>query len=156
MYHQLQPFTPTDNKAGKFSEESSFATLFPKYREVYLKEAWPLVTRALAKHGIACTLDLVEGCMTVKTTRKTFDPAAILNARDLIKLLARSVPAPQVFIYSLYFHCLFLLVLFFSPNTYIYHRILSIFILTSLLRFEADRRMGDGARRGGGRKKNIK
>lgn len=24
-----------------------------------------------------------------------FDPAAILNARDLIKLLARSVPAPQ-------------------------------------------------------------
>lgn len=70
-------------------------TLFPKYREVYLREAWPLITRSLAAHGVACTLDLVEGSMTVKTTRKTYDPAAILNARDLIKLLARSVPAPQ-------------------------------------------------------------
>ena len=54
-----------------------------------------MITRTLEKAGIACTLDLIEGSMTVKTTRKTFDPAAILNARDLIKLLARSVPAPQ-------------------------------------------------------------
>lgn len=93
---QIEEFRPEDNVAGTFAEESSFATLFPKYREVYLKQSWPMITRALEKQGIACTLDLVEGSMTVKTTRKTFDPAAILAARDLIKLLARSVPAPQV------------------------------------------------------------
>lgn len=93
---QIDEFNPQDNVGGTFAEESSFVTLFPKYREVYLRQSWPMITRALEKHGIACTLDLVEGSMTVKTTRKTYDPAAILKARDLIKLLARSVPAPQV------------------------------------------------------------
>ncbi|CRK33414.1 KRR1 small subunit processome component like protein [Verticillium longisporum] len=92
---KVETFKPTDNVGGSFVEESSFSVLFPKYREVYLKEAWPLVTKSLEKYGIACSLDLIEGSMTVKTTRKTYDPAAVLNARDLIKLLARSVPAPQ-------------------------------------------------------------
>lgn len=91
----MEEFKPEDNTGGTFSEESSFSVLFPKYRETYLKASWPLITRSLEKLGIACTLDLVEGSMTVKTTRKTYDPAAILNARDLVKLLSRSVPAPQ-------------------------------------------------------------
>ncbi|EPE09880.1 ribosomal rna assembly protein krr1 [Ophiostoma piceae UAMH 11346] len=92
---KVDTFKPDDNTGGSFLEESSFAVLFPKYREVYLREAWPGITRALQKYGIACELDLVTGTMTVKTTRRTYDPASILNARDLVRLLSRSVPAPQ-------------------------------------------------------------
>ena len=93
---KIDNFTQEDLKCGvPFLEESSFAALFPKYRETYLRQIWGDVTKALDAKGIACQLDLVEGSMTVKTTRKTYDPAAVLKARDLIKLLARSVPFPQ-------------------------------------------------------------
>ena len=66
---KVDPFKKEES-SGPFLEESSFMTLFPKYRERYLKDSWPLVTKALDKHGINATLDLVEGSMTVKTTRK--------------------------------------------------------------------------------------
>ena len=49
-------------------EESSFATLFPQYRERYLREVWPLVTNELKRHGVDCELNLVEGSRVVRRT----------------------------------------------------------------------------------------
>ncbi|KAG8929629.1 ribosomal RNA assembly protein krr1, partial [Tulasnella sp. 418] len=95
VYWKVEQFKPEDNVAGPFTEESTFATLFPKYREKYLREVWGTVTKALETHGVACTLDLIHGSMSVRTTRKTYDPYIILKARDMIKLLARGVNVNQ-------------------------------------------------------------
>ena len=92
---KIEAWKDEDLPGGRLLEESSFATLFPKYRENYLRQIWPVVTKALDQHKLACELDLVEGSMTVRTTSQTKDPYIIIKARDLLKLLARSIPVAQ-------------------------------------------------------------
>ncbi|KAL7567073.1 hypothetical protein ACA910_002797 [Epithemia clementina (nom. ined.)] len=93
----LPPWNPEQDRlpGGRLLEESSFATLFPKYREAYLRQVWPVVTQHLDAVGLACELNLREGSLTVRTTKQTSDPYVILKARDLLKLLARSIPVTQ-------------------------------------------------------------
>lgn len=91
---KIPEFKPEHNPHGLL-EESRFATLFPQYREQYLKQVWPLVQKTLNEHFIKADLDLIEGSMTVYTTKKTWDPYIIIKARDMIKLMSRSVPFEQ-------------------------------------------------------------
>ncbi|TGZ64822.1 hypothetical protein CRM22_006192 [Opisthorchis felineus] len=88
-------FKPEDNPHGRLFALSSFITLFPKYREKYIKEIWPALKKVLLEHHIRAELDLTESSMEVRTTPKTFDPFIILKARDVMRLLARSVPFEQ-------------------------------------------------------------
>lgn len=92
---KVDEFKPEDNPAGGPVVESSFAVLFPEYREKYIREIFPLLKRDLGKFSIKAELNLAEGSLTVKTTEKMWDPYSILKARDLIKLISRSVPYPQ-------------------------------------------------------------
>jgi len=89
-------FKKGDMKHSLF-EESSFAIMFPHYREKYLTDNWSKITDKMDSLGIKIEVDYKEGVMTVRTTDKTWDPVSILRARDCVKLLSRSVPVEQAF-----------------------------------------------------------
>ncbi|RNF25925.1 ribosomal RNA assembly protein [Trypanosoma conorhini] len=76
-------------------DETTFATQFPSYLESYIRSVWPAVETLLGQHQLVGKLDLMEGSMTVATTRRTWDPYAVVKARDFIRLLARNVPLAQ-------------------------------------------------------------
>ncbi|KAK9999563.1 hypothetical protein SO802_019166 [Lithocarpus litseifolius] len=80
----------------------------PKPWEKYLQEVWPTVKSAWKEYGISCDLNLVEGSMTISTTRKTRDPFVIIKARDHIKLLSRSFPVHQGQISTSFFTLIFM------------------------------------------------
>jgi len=86
--------TPDDGLPPPVAK-STFKIKFPQYREKYLSAAWPEVNKVLEKFGIKGSLDLVEGEIVVETTRKVWDPWAVISARDFVHLLARSVPLLQ-------------------------------------------------------------
>ncbi|XP_030975401.1 KRR1 small subunit processome component homolog [Quercus lobata] len=88
---KIEKFDLSRNETGML-EVSGFQLLCA---EKYLQEVWPTVNSSLKEYGISCELNLVEGSLTVSTTRKTRDPYIIINARDLIKLLSRSFPVHQ-------------------------------------------------------------
>ena len=69
--------------------------LFPQYREKYIQECQGIVKKRLMESGIKLEVNLLEGSMTVRTTKKTWDPYSIIKARDVIKLIARSVAFNQ-------------------------------------------------------------
>lgn len=70
----------------------------PNYYNAFIRIDWSVLIFCTYLCWITiCSIDgQVEGSMTVSTTRKTRDPYIIVKARDLMKLLSRSVPAPQV------------------------------------------------------------
>lgn len=72
---KIEPFTPEDNR-HRLLEESSFATLFPKYREKYIREVWPLVEEKLKDYVSVVLLHLWK---YLEKQRKLYETLKLLK-----------------------------------------------------------------------------
>lgn len=74
---EVPAFKREDNHGGTFAEESTFTVLFPKYREVYLKEA--VSYNRLSHVLIFCASELtppsVSGLLSPEPSRNAASPA---------------------------------------------------------------------------------
>lgn len=57
-----------------------------------MNEIWPHLDNLLTSRGIKAEINAKERIITVATTEKTRDPYVIIRARDMVKLISRSVP----------------------------------------------------------------
>lgn len=64
----IPKFSEADNPSGTVYE-SSFSLLFPRYREQYIKEYFPLIKKALEKEGVKAVIDLAKGSIVVSTQK---------------------------------------------------------------------------------------
>ncbi|KAF0992277.1 hypothetical protein HZS_6838 [Henneguya salminicola] len=94
-YWKVPKFEQKDNPYPVL-EKSKFSFLFPKYREQYFKKFWSVIKNEIDNHGIKCKIDFIKGSIEVSTTSKMWDPYMIIKARDMMKLIARSVPLEKV------------------------------------------------------------
>jgi len=65
--------------------------LFPKWRENYLKSVWNNVKDYMKSKGLRAEMDLIQGTVSVATTRQTDDVWAIQSAHQYITAISRGV-----------------------------------------------------------------
>ncbi|XP_050374055.1 uncharacterized protein LOC126791622 isoform X2 [Argentina anserina] len=77
-------------------EVTSYSSAIIVGREKEVEEAWPFVHWFLEGYGISSTLNTVDRCLTISTTKRTMHPDLVDQAAPILELLARtSIPATK-------------------------------------------------------------
>jgi len=84
-----------DESKGSLVCETKLKIVFPKYQEKKIKESWKIIKKILASFSIYSQLEISFGFILISTTKFTSDPFSIINGRDFLKLISRSVPVEQ-------------------------------------------------------------